>query len=128
MFLKPVLQVKYFSLVFYFSLNVKEHNSDCTFPHVFQNSNVTVYQQIGKYMKEHPEVMVNDNNLGVKLANEGNYAFFMESTTIEYVIERNCNLTQVGGQLDEKGYGIAMRKSMLCDILIHTVSISSIRH
>lgn len=63
-------------------------------------------------MTEHPEVMVNDNNLGVKLANEGYYAFFMESTTIEYVTERNCNLTQVGGLLDEKGYGIAMRKSV----------------
>lgn len=36
----------------------------------------------------------------------------MESTSIEYVIERNCELTQIGGMLDSKGYGIAMRQSM----------------
>lgn len=35
----------------------------------------------------------------------------MESTSIEYVIERNCELTQVGGMLDSKGYGIAMPPS-----------------
>lgn len=36
----------------------------------------------------------------------GSYAFLMESTSIEYVIERNCELTQVGGMLDSKGYGM----------------------
>lgn len=41
----------------------------------------------------------------------GSYAFLMESTSIEYVIERNCELTQIGGMLDSKGYGIAMRQS-----------------
>ncbi|CAG2171561.1 unnamed protein product, partial [Oppiella nova] len=29
---------------------------------------------------------------------------------IEYNIERDCNLTQIGGLLDTKGYGIATRK------------------
>jgi hypothetical protein len=42
---------------------------------------------------------------------KGSYAFLMESTSIEYVIERNCELTQVGGLLDSKGYGIAMPPS-----------------
>lgn len=42
---------------------------------------------------------------------KGAYAYLMESTTIEYVIERNCDLTQVGGMLDSKGYGIAMPPS-----------------
>lgn len=40
-----------------------------------------------------------------------NYAFLMESTSIEYITERECDVTQVGGLLDDKGYGIAMRKS-----------------
>lgn len=42
----------------------------------------------------------------------------MESTSIEYVIERNCELTQIGGMLDSKGYGIAMRqsKSTFCNL------------
>lgn len=42
---------------------------------------------------------------------KGSYAYLMESTTIEYVVERNCDLTQVGGMLDSKGYGIAMPPS-----------------
>lgn len=40
-----------------------------------------------------------------------NYAFLMESTSIEYMVERNCDVAQVGGLLDSKGYGIAMKKS-----------------
>lgn len=32
----------------------------------------------------------------------------MESTQIEYFKNQNCNLTQVGGLLDSKGYGIAL--------------------
>lgn len=48
----------------------------------------------------------------------GSYAFLMESTSIEYVIERNCELTQFGGMLDSKGYGIAMRQSKAkCNLL-----------
>ena len=41
---------------------------------------------------------------------EGNYAYLMESASIEYIVERHCNLTQIGGLLDNKGYGIATRK------------------
>lgn len=35
----------------------------------------------------------------------------MESASIQYEIERKCNLTQVGDELDDKNYGIGMRKS-----------------
>lgn len=41
---------------------------------------------------------------------DGKYAFFMESATIEYIQERYCNLTQIGGLIDNKGYGIATKK------------------
>ena len=44
---------------------------------------------------------------------EGNYAFLMESASIEYIIERNCNLTQIGSLLDSKGYGIATKKDSI---------------
>ncbi|OWR43876.1 ionotropic glutamate receptor subunit ia, partial [Danaus plexippus plexippus] len=40
-----------------------------------------------------------------------NYAFLMESTSIEYMVERNCDVARVGGMLDSKGYGIAMKKN-----------------
>jgi hypothetical protein len=63
-------------------------------------------------MKDHEDdVMVKDNNLGVVKAETKNYAFFMETTSIEYETQRRCSLTSVGNSLDEKGYGIAMRKS-----------------
>lgn len=63
------------------------------------------------YMSRNPHLLTADNNEGLAWAKTKNYAFFMESSSIEYLIERNCDVTQVGGLLDEKGYGIAMRKS-----------------
>lgn len=63
-------------------------------------------------MEEHPEVMTTTNEEGVDRVENENYAFLMESTSIEYVIERRCSLAQVGGLLDDKGYGIAMRKGL----------------
>ena len=44
----------------------------------------------------------------IYILNIGMYAFLMESTTIEYNIERECDTTQIGGLLDSKGYGIAL--------------------
>ncbi len=41
---------------------------------------------------------------------DGGYAFFMESVSIEYQTERNCSYIQLGGLLDSKGFGIALRK------------------
>ena len=38
---------------------------------------------------------------------DGHYAFLMESNSIQYQIERKCDLIQVGKLLDSKGYGIA---------------------
>lgn len=62
---------------------------------------------------EHNEadVMVSDNDKGVDRAECEHYAFFMESVSIEYATQRHCILHKVGPELDEKGYGIAMRKS-----------------
>lgn len=54
--------------------------------------------------------MTHDNEEGVRRVETENYAFLMESTSIEYITERKCKLGQVGRLLDEKGYGIAMRK------------------
>lgn len=57
-----------------------------------------------------PSVFASTNAEGVERVakSKRGYAFFMESTSIEYVVERNCELTQVGGLLDSKGYGVAM--------------------
>lgn len=57
-----------------------------------------------------PSVFVKNNDEGVDRVLHGKrlYAFFMESTSIEYQVEKHCTLSQVGSQLDSKGYGIAM--------------------
>lgn len=62
---------------------------------------------------QRPSVFTTSNTEGVDrvVKGKGGYAYLMESTTIEYVIERNCELTQIGGLLDSKGYGIAMPPS-----------------
>ncbi|XP_064213917.1 glutamate receptor ionotropic, kainate 2-like isoform X1 [Tribolium castaneum] len=77
----------------------------------FRGKDSETYKIIAKYMEEHPDDMVGDNKDGVKLANKETYAFFMESISIEYETQRHCDLQQYGGLLDDKGYGIAMRKN-----------------
>lgn len=65
-----------------------------------------------KHMEKYrDEVMVMENDDGVAKAQKERYAFFMETTSIEYEIQRKCDLDQVGNKLDEKSYGIAMKKS-----------------
>ncbi|KAI4458425.1 ionotropic glutamate receptor [Holotrichia oblita] len=76
----------------------------------FKDSDKPVYQKIWKYMNNNPDLMVKDNMLGVNRVLKENYAFLMESTTIEYITERYCTLSKIGELLDEKGYGIAMKK------------------
>lgn len=76
-----------------------------------QDAKYPTYQKMYEFMKDNPEFMTNSNQEGVDRVENSNYAFLMESTTIEYITERRCTLTQVGALLDEKGYGIAMRKS-----------------
>jgi hypothetical protein len=61
-----------------------------------------------KYMSSNPDVFVKSNQEGIDRAKAESYAFLMESTSIEYVIQRECNLTQIGGLLDNKGYGIGL--------------------
>nr|QHN69189.1 ionotropic receptor 8 [Sirex nitobei] len=77
----------------------------------FRDSNFSTYQRMWSFMEAaRPTVFTSSNVEGVErvVKGRGSYAFLMESTSIEYVIERNCELTQVGGLLDSKGYGIAM--------------------
>jgi len=57
-----------------------------------------------------PSVFVQSYEEGVKRVLEGDYAFLMESTMLDYSVQRDCNLTQIGGLLDSKGYGIATPK------------------
>ncbi|XP_066147480.1 glutamate receptor ionotropic, kainate 2-like [Euwallacea fornicatus] len=82
--------------------------STCSF---FKDTNFSTYHQMWVQMESaDPTVFESSNADGVKrvLTSKRKYAFLMESTSIEYESERNCDLIQVGGQIDSKGYGIAM--------------------
>lgn len=57
-------------------------------------------------MNTNPDVFVNSTDAGLKRVKEGNYAFLIESTMNEYARNRDCELMQVGGLIDSKGYGI----------------------
>jgi hypothetical protein len=44
-----------------------------------------------------PSVFTTTYEEGIKRVLEGNYAFLMESTMLDYQVQRDCNLTQIGG-------------------------------
>ena len=50
-----------------------------------------------------PSMFVKDYERGIERVKRGGYAFLMESTMLDYVVQRDCNLTQIGGLLDSKG-------------------------
>ncbi|CAF1512058.1 unnamed protein product [Rotaria sp. Silwood1] len=74
----------------------------------FRESSIPTYQTMWKYMINNPDVFVSTNHEGIERVQAENYAFLMESTTIEYTVQQKCNLTQIGGHLDYKGYGIGL--------------------
>jgi ionotropic glutamate receptor len=71
-----------------------------------------------------PSVFTQSYEEGIRRVLEGNYAFLMESTSIDYIVQQNCNLTQIGGMLDSKGYGIALPigiELLACSMKLTTV-------
>ncbi|KAJ3583531.1 hypothetical protein NHX12_017075, partial [Muraenolepis orangiensis] len=75
----------------------------------FQNSRYQMYQRMWNFMhSKQPSVFVKSTEEGIVRVLHSNYAFLLESTMNEYYRQRNCNLTQIGGLLDTKGYGIGM--------------------
>ncbi|KAL6264414.1 hypothetical protein P5V15_004523 [Pogonomyrmex californicus] len=78
----------------------------------FKDSNHSTYKAMYAYMDAHKDdVLVKENDDGVKKVKTEDYAFLMESSSIQYIIERECEVTQIGDHLDEKSYGIAMKKN-----------------
>lgn len=65
------------------------------------------------YMQsKQPSVFVKSTEEGIARVLNSRYAFLLESTMNEYHRRLNCNLTQIGGLLDTKGYGIGMPLGM----------------
>ncbi|KAK4305191.1 hypothetical protein Pmani_022910 [Petrolisthes manimaculis] len=77
----------------------------------FQSSQLATHQRMFSFMESvRPSVYVRSTSEGVQRVRKerGRYAFFMESLSIEYITQRNCDLMQIGGLLDSKSYGIAL--------------------
>ncbi|XP_077295114.1 glutamate receptor ionotropic, kainate 2-like isoform X1 [Arctopsyche grandis] len=77
----------------------------------FKNSNLSTYSRMFSVMEStRPSVFVDSNTKGIERVLKGKrlYAYFMESTSIEFYTGKTCELTKIGGELDTKGYGIAM--------------------
>ncbi|XP_044736888.1 glutamate receptor ionotropic, kainate 2 [Chrysoperla carnea] len=90
------------------SYGTLESGSTMTF---FRDSKIGIYQKMWRFMEsKRPPVFVATYEEGIKRVLEGDYAFLMESTMLDYAVQRDCNLTQIGGLLDSKGYGIATPK------------------
>uniref|UniRef100_A0A8K9WMC4 Glutamate receptor n=1 Tax=Oncorhynchus mykiss TaxID=8022 RepID=A0A8K9WMC4_ONCMY len=74
-----------------------------------QNSRYQTYQRMWNYMhSKQPSVFVKSTEEGIARVVNSKYAFLLESTMNKYHRRLNCNLTQIGGLLDTKGYGIGM--------------------
>lgn len=75
----------------------------------FKYSENQMYKHM--YQEMLKEKMPLDNAEGIRKVMTEQYAFLMESTTIDYETQRNCEVVKVGSLLDSKGYGIAMKKN-----------------
>ena len=71
------------------------------------------YQKMWRYMESNHEAaaaatkgrattFVSSYEEGVRRVLDGDFAFLCESTMLDYLLQRNCNLTQVGDLLDNK--------------------------
>ncbi|XP_029818927.1 glutamate receptor ionotropic, kainate 3 [Manacus vitellinus] len=72
----------------------------------FKKSKISTFEKMWAFMSSKPTALVKNNEEGIQRTLTADYALLMESTTIEYITQRNCNLTQIGGLIDTKGYGI----------------------
>nr|5CMK_A Chain A, Glutamate receptor ionotropic, kainate 2 [Rattus norvegicus]5CMK_B Chain B, Glutamate receptor ionotropic, kainate 2 [Rattus norvegicus]5CMM_A Chain A, Glutamate receptor ionotropic, kainate 2 [synthetic construct] len=81
-----------------------EDGSTMTF---FKKSKISTYDKMWAFMSSRRQsVLVKSSEEGIQRVLTSDYALLMESTTIEFVTQRNCNLTQIGGLIDSKGYGV----------------------
>ncbi|XP_063304147.1 glutamate receptor ionotropic, kainate 1 isoform X1 [Pelobates fuscus] len=73
----------------------------------FKKSKISTYEKMWAFMSSRQQTaLVKNNDEGIQRVLTTDYALLMESTSIEHVTQRNCNLTQIGGLIDSKGYGV----------------------
>ncbi|OBS59055.1 hypothetical protein A6R68_09820, partial [Neotoma lepida] len=79
----------------------------CNRYNLFAKSKISTYEKMWAFMSSRQQsALVKNSDEGIQRVLTTDYALLMESTSIEYVTQRNCNLTQIGGLIDSKGYGV----------------------
>lgn len=74
----------------------------------FRNSNFHIYQKIWKTIE-----FGNQNELIQRVKKEdGKFAVFIPSVTIEYLVAQDCDFIQVGAPINSNRYGIAMKQGL----------------
>ncbi|XP_067946370.1 glutamate receptor ionotropic, kainate 2-like [Watersipora subatra] len=88
----------------------------------FENSKIPTYEKMWNFMSQNPDVFVNTSDVGIAKVKSGKYAYLMESIPLRYQLSQHCELMEVGGELDSKGYGIGVpRESPYRDILSNEI-------
>ncbi|XP_076362724.1 glutamate receptor 1-like isoform X2 [Tachypleus tridentatus] len=75
----------------------------------FKRSKIAVYARMWEFMNSRKHVFTSLYDEGIKRVREskGKYAFLLESTTNDYINERQpCDTMKVGRNLDAKGFGV----------------------
>lgn len=72
----------------------------------FKESIIQTYERMWNFMNSNPKHFVKSSKEGIERVKKGGYAYLIESLTNEYMRQRDCDLIQIGGLLDSKGYGI----------------------
>lgn len=74
----------------------------------FRTSQFAVYERMWSFMDSQvPTAFVMSSKEGIERVKQGDYVFFTQSTTVEYIVHRDCELMQLGGLLDSRGFGFA---------------------
>jgi len=58
-----------------------------------------------------PPVFTISNAQGIERVKEsdGQYAYIMDSASLEWTVEKDCNLIKVGETFSSKGYGVVLQ-------------------
>jgi len=75
----------------------------------FKHSTLDVYQRIwNKMLRDGAMTQSNQEGVDMVLEKKGGYAYIMEAPSMEYAMERNCDLIQVGKVFSQRSYSLAL--------------------
>ncbi|KAA3672390.1 glutamate receptor, ionotropic kainate 2 [Paragonimus westermani] len=74
----------------------------------FEHSKFPTYKRMWQFMSSQKGLLMNTTPEAIRRVKREEYAYILESTMNEYYTQRDCQLMQIGGLLDSKGYGIGL--------------------